>query len=470
MRKPDRFIGFIEMEGKNVPYEFDADAFKLKLYYPTPDEAREHIFDGFLSFDQSSEKKHEWIPSDNFIASLAGGNTVIFNVRNSPASFCGYKTYDVNWYYLYSGDKVQADGIRICGREINYFYPPQNALKSSITFSEDRRKITEMEVHSNGASEIECGSFTINGHEIHVSGAAVATFHHQSSTPMDAKSYLYAESMSSFDLETAIRLVWVLKSFIMYVTYRSNVVFDTIDVFERNEEGLRNYIGVLAFPQEENDESHEKAAERIIGYNKLTEKSALLMKTIQDNQLSFQHLCKSIDDRRHYPSSRIIMLLSAFEREFRNIYGQDVGRSEDYTQLKIEVISCLEQMRSGEHGNRRKYMKQIINLVENSDNNYGENVKKALLDCIDVMAPFINIRYDGQIEELISDIASRMNILRNGIAHSRLDLEIEAIHLADIRIIEELLYAIRMKSMGFDALLIKRAINDLFHENFAFEK
>ena len=52
-----------------------------------------------------------------------------------------------------------------------------------------------------------------------------------------------------------------------------------------------------------------------------------------------------------------------------------------------------------------------------------------------------------------------MNTVRNGIAHSRLDLNLEAVHLSDLKIIEELL----------DTKSIQIGIKRLFGERISIE-
>ena len=60
-----------------------------------------------------------------------------------------------------------------------------------------------------------------------------------------------------------------------------------------------------------------------------------------------------------------------------------------------------------------------------------------------------------------------MGEFRNGIAHSRLDLHFEAIHLSDIKAVEELLYVMRLKKLQLKPLEIQTAIKDLFLERVA---
>ena len=62
-----------------------------------------------------------------------------------------------------------------------------------------------------------------------------------------------------------------------------------------------------------------------------------------------------------------------------------------------------------------------------------------------------------------------MNTVRNGIAHSRLDLNLEAIHLSDLKIIEELLYAMRLQYLHIGSRSIQIGIKKLFGENIAVE-
>ena len=62
-----------------------------------------------------------------------------------------------------------------------------------------------------------------------------------------------------------------------------------------------------------------------------------------------------------------------------------------------------------------------------------------------------------------------MNTVRNGIAHSRLDLNLEAVHLSDLKIIEELLYAMRLQHLRVDTKSIQIGIKRLFGERISIE-
>ena len=75
------------------------------------------------------------------------------------------------------------------------------------------------------------------------------------------------------------------------------------------------------------------------------------------------------------------------------------------------------------------------------------------------MLPFIRRKYVNNYEEAVDGISERMGTVRNGIAHSRLDFKIDAIHLSDLRIVQEILYVIRLKNMHLSTKEIQKAIN-----------
>ena len=128
------------------------------------------------------------------------------------------------------------------------------------------------------------------------------------------------------------------------------------------------------------------------------------------------------------------------------------------------MIKLIEEFAETLSGKQKKYAKGFAKGIKNNDSSYGDNLKFALEDCKSIMEPFITRRFEGSYEEIINDISININEIRNGIAHSRLDLELEARNLVDIQFVEEMLYAIRLKKMGIDNAVIKKAINELFGE------
>lgn len=117
----------------------------------------------------------------------------------------------------------------------------------------------------------------------------------------------------------------------------------------------------------------------------------------------------------------------AFKREYRNLYRQEIDRTQEYIEVKKDVLECLEELKENNSGKKREYIRKFANKIKKAENDFGD----------------------------------RMNELRNDSAHGNIDLEIKPIHVSDFSILEELLYAMRLKAMKVDVINIRRAIKSL---------
>lgn len=470
MKKPERLVGYLKLNDSNCAFEFNDTDFTLSLYPQNANEDNiKSVFDGIAGFNY---KEHKWIETLRLTGVTSSGNNIIFNVQDIPSSFNGFKVYDVNWYFCYR-DTIKSDsieGFRIKGLEVDLFYPPQRALETKINFSEENHKISGVQVSSGDNSDCSyCGKYRlIKGIDANIELSAYATIHTGTAVnPIDAESVMVTSFSVPVDLDTLIMAYYNTVRFFEYVTYRNNITIDSVDIFFTNENGLRQYDGILVFPNQKNTETDKNVKKRIIGYNFLLNKTSKIFALLNKNKIGFGHICKSIDDTRHYPVSRTIMILTEFEREYRNIYGTDYNRSEEYLDVKNNIVDLISNYLREQHGKRRKYVKQLSRYIADRDNSFEDNVRYALNDCEDIMDIFIKRKYSDNYKSAVDDIAFRVGELRNGIAHSRLDLKLKAISLSDIKIIEELTYAICLKKCGIKSQECKKAINALFGEQFA---
>lgn len=470
MKKPDRLVGYLKLNNSDCAFEFNDENFTLSLYPPTVNNYDiESVFEGITGFNY---KEHKWIENVKLIGITSAGNNIIFNVQDMYSSFNGFKVYEVNWYFCYK-DTIKPDsieGFRIKGLEIDLFYPPQRTLKSEINFSEENHRISGVQVSSVDNSNCSyCGKYRLaKGIDANIELSAYTTIHTDTAiNPISAESVMVTYFSVPIDLNTLIMAYYNTVHFFEYVTYRDNITFDSVDIFFNNKDDLRQYDGILVFPIRKDTETHKNVKKQIIGYDTLLNKTAKIFTLINKNKIGFSHICKSIDDTRHYPISRTIMILTEFECEYRNIYGTDYNRSKVYIVVKDDIVNLINNYLKGQHGKRRQYVKQFSKYVADRDNSFETNVKFALNDCVDIMDIFVKRKYIGNYKTAVEGIASRMGELRNGIAHSRLDLKLKPIFLADIKIIEELTYAIRLKKIGVKTQKCQKAINALFREQFA---
>lgn len=467
MKIPERIVGFLELQDTKFPFEFDKDRFELRLYYPTEDNIYEKFFEGVKSFGIKL-KEHKWIDRITIEGRTSERYLIYFGTLDNPSSYNGYRTYKIDWYYITDDDEELINEIRFYGREINYFYNPSRAFQQKVKYKgKQYLQVESMSVQTVDCEALRGGSYLSGDVTVEILCDSYAIMHHQASAPLDSKSYIRLKFSNKINLEAMIDKARDVKNFFKYVNYRTNIDIDDISTYIAVEDGKVRNCGKLVFKKECKEERNEKANERIIRAEYINEHIADILEAIDCGEMPFGHFCDSIEDMSYYPISRIIMILAAFEREFRNIYGQDVKRSDDYKDIKERIIKLIEDYATECTGKRKKYVKDFAKGIRNSDSSYGDKFKYALEDCKDIMEPFVTRRFEGTYEEIIEDVSMSVNGLRNGVAHSRLDMELEARHLTDIKFVEEMLYVIRLKKSGIEDSIIQKSINELFRENIA---
>ena len=462
---PKRIVGFLTIEGKKLPFELDKEKFELRLYQPTESDTYEQIYEG-IKFYGAKTKEHKWADRITLKGNTAEDYTIYVNTVDSYSSYHGFRIYRVYWYYLTDEDPENLDEIRFSGREINFFCDPARTFVSKVVCKdENKTAVKSLSVQTVECEDWDCGHYSAGDVLIEVSCATTATLSFHSEIPMESKSTLRLKFSKGVSLEETISIARNVTNFVTYICYRNNCQYSDISTFIKDQDGKVRNCGKLVFNVPNNEETNEKAKERIIKVDYLGIHTADILSAIGCEKLSYGHICDSIKNMSHYPVSRIIMVLAAFEREFRNIYGQDVRRSDDYKNTKAEAVKLLKDYAVTLTGKKKKYVKGFADGIANSDSSYGDNLKYALEDCKSIMEIFVTSHFNGNYEEIIDDVSTSVNGLRNGVAHSRLDLELQARHLADVKIVEEMLYVIRLKHIGVDENTVKKAINDLFREN-----
>lgn len=462
MKIPNRVLGFVDFNGEKLPFEFNKKEFVLSLYYISEEESRKHYFDGFRK-GKVDPKEHKWIDKLIINGRTSEGYAICFRTQDSSSTYNGYYTYNIDWYYIYDKPIELVDEIRIFGVDIDYFYDSTRLLNDNIKYNIDTDLTLKLISANIGkVGDLYCGEYDVEENHIRFSCSSNVKIHESSNTALKAESFLKVEISKSTNIERIVGIVSTISCFIMYVCYRRNIYFSNIKTYFTDESGIKRDCGILVFNKNVEFENCDKDYKRIIKAEYLNNHTADLIRAIENEEITLEHICKSVDDRLHYPISRIIMILSAFEREFRNIYGQDTDRAEEYIKAKGEIVEIILKHADKLSGKRRKYYKSIAKLVKDSDLSYGDKFKHALSDCKNIMEPILTGYFEGEYEKIVDDVSESVNKLRNEIAHNSLDCDIEARNLVDIFIVEEMLYVIRLKKVGIEDLFIKRILNELF--------
>ena len=474
MKEPERLIGFVNYDDAEIAFEFDADEFELNLY-PQKELWKKYVRPSYvLSRHPMDLTKHEWIPENRIYRTTSAGQQIIFSVQGNPGSYHGFLSFQVNWYFCcYEGmDENTISGFSIGGDTVNSFYSPWVALDQKHEYDQELNT-TKLVVSSSKSPAASCGEYMVTDN-IHAKIEVDA--YPQSGLgdyerPISANSRFITGFSEPVTIDTVIKAFEYTLRFFLYATYRANVGINKADLFVLNDKSVRQYWGILVFQQNELPEKNKDAKHHLIVYSDLKEKTALLFEAIKSEHISLQHICSNYDATHSYPISRVIMVLAAFERIYGHIHGKDTNRSEEYLETKAKVVELIEKLRNDSIGKRRKKAaKTLRDFVFNRDSGFSDNTVYALKDCGEIMKPFVKKRYKGEYLDVVEEIGDRIGVVRNGVAHCKLDFELEAIHLADIKIIEELLYAMQLKHIGLTTHECHKAIGRLFRENIYFKE
>lgn len=460
MKKLSRLVGFIKYKDVSYPFEFNEEDFELNLYPKTEEDRLQNIDPEEIFKEHNS---NTWIQRIKIEGTTAEGYYIVFSVLDNPSNYNGFISFNVNWYVCLNekNNLNTINGFAVTGKEIDYFFPPSRDLTPHYDNS-------SMSVTHRRNGSMSCGRYkTAENINVSIDVCTYATIYFDTGEkPIVASSQMIITFMDLISIEALIKAFNNLRLFIKYVTYRQNADLLSANIFYTEPDGQKRDVGILVFPKKHEEEKDKKVNRHVIGYDILGEKTAELMEIIDSQIIGIEHICEKVEDWKSYPASRFILILAAFEREYRNIYGQNSNRSEDYEVVKKEIIGLVEDYRKDKSGSHKKYAAEIKRFIEKKEIGFAENVKHALEDNEKVMRFFVSYDYRDNYEIVIKDISKRVGELRNSLAHNKLYFKFCPQHLKDIRVIEELIYAMRLKNLPVDEDKIKKAIANLFKKGF----
>lgn len=472
MKIPDRLVGFVEYDNNEIAFEFDQNEYVINLY-PPRDLWRQYSRPAYVfGKNKVDYTVHEWIPENRLIGTTSAGFHVMFYIQDHPSIYSGFLSFRVHWYFLctksMAGKKFQ--GFSLMGDTIDAFFSPSIAIEQKHEF-DDAHNMPRFVVSSTSSPTMKCGRFDVTdtiSASLEVDAISYASLGNYEQ-PIYAKSKFITTYSEPTTIETIIETFQTLIRFFIFITYRSNVSFEKLDLFVIDDNKKRDYQGIIVFPPIHDGETNLDARRHLVVYGDIKERASIIINDIRTGHLSIQHICDSYDATHTYPISRVILILAAFERLYGSIYGKDTDRSAVYIETKEQVVKLIEQYVNACTGKQKGYAKTLKKFVENRDSSYASNMIYALRDCKDIMIPFVSRRYKGDYDEVVEHLGNRIGEIRNGVAHCKLDFELEPIHLSDIHIVEELFYAVELKHTGLSTRECQYAINRLFREHIYFK-
>lgn len=472
MEESKRLMGYVKYNNIDFPFEYDNSSFSIYLYPPTQEIWNEY-YDPFYQVDfLNNNQDQEHKSSINISGITSSKDSIHLNIRNNLKINNGFLEFYVNWYAIFQDDFDinNIDGYKTYGNEIDLFYPPKTDYKASIKLAEDKSGFSELSFYAVKEESESCGKYIINN-EVSLLLEVVSChkyYPYSWTNPLKSFSCLISTFSNSVGIEIVVKSYQNLREFLQYITYRKNIALNRIYIFS-NSKDKEVTCGSITFNNNYIEEISNELKDRVIKYKQLKENTARIFGSINSKQLCLDRLVDSIENINKYNRSRVFMVISEFEGEYSNTIERDTIQTDKYEEINEEIINLLSEYNKNKKGAKRKHVKSIIRIIKKLDNNLQQNVKSALIYTESIMRPFCNYSEEGTYSDIIKNISSRINAIRNLIAHGKLDFKMSLINLKDVEIIEKLIYAIRLKKIGVNEADIKKAINDLFLCNIAFD-
>lgn len=139
----------------------------------------------------------------------------------------------------------------------------------------------------------------------------------------------------------------------------------------------------------------------------------------------------------------------------------------------MEALDGLIEQKTGKV---KKYLSTFRKRVAADENSLSDRLLSVIKDCKTIMKPFLIYElgkgYNVPVDEItpLEDVASKMNTLRNDMAHGNLDIQFDKWHIFGFAIIETLLYAMRLKALGIDERKIQEGLIQVMGYNFSLDR
>lgn len=359
--------------------------------------------------------------------------------------------------------------VSFLGPEINIVHP----VNQSICFSYDPAIVS-----SEGIFSVTTKSFDVTStipQEFDVDGRKVKVFFSISRklSLNVLESPILLESAMAFDFEETndydflVRLWFIAKEFLSFLCYRNNVYIKSAIVSSKTQdEKYQSFATLTLVNQVKDKELYALKQNRCIMQSMIAGHEGQILTDIACGSLYTRHLPKTYKDGRRIDAARFIMITAAFEWEFRRIYPDGVPKKKEITLIENEATEALKKLIDSSTGKLKNKYKFLSKLIK-SDSLQTELVKIGK-DFDPIIGNFGKHLYKLNEDELsYSEMGERLSRQRNNFAHGNLDKDFIGKALLDLIYLEYVVYAMQMKHYGIDDANIRKAINELFHLNYA---
>lgn len=460
------FNGYITFREEVFPFTFHKNTITILPY--SLEKWNELSGEWFYrDFDKHDNKK--WLDKIILDGITDKREGVKFFVTDNPAFYNGYYSFKVEFLYVYNHKKDVDEmediiGIKFSGPEFNYLYDISGYITSDFETKDNKFHKFNLELSSKEDKKL--GKFRWHSYSVSVSGGFSWRKNNDAYSPLEVNSIIRLELSSiCTDLYKIIDLVNIQKQVMFFMTYRKNITFNKIEMYNYTSDGLRKNVGNLyIFTENSVCENDIKNLKKIIDLQDINENFAKLYKMVIDNKIYMNHICEDMHQRNKYYPSRMLSILIAFEHTYNSFHKDKIIVNDDFEYIRKMTLDYLESEKKNFTGKKKDKIRKMINSISKLKLDYGEYLKNALLDNYLILKPFILKQYEVKnAKPVISSCSKRINKIRNSMAHGILDINFKPINSRDIHIIEYLIYCMILREMKISDDVIMDKLKKIFN-------
>ncbi|MFA6815667.1 MAG: hypothetical protein WCS73_05160 [Lentisphaeria bacterium] len=443
-----------QLNYSNVDCLFVFDGKELRLIFPK---------------DKRSKNNMQWISTspemnESYLIGKCNenGHTLIFIIKQGDEIGCENSVLLVKIvaYIDCKDDREEIGRITFSSPEINYIHPVNQLYNYSI---DEKKGVFSLTTLGNDSTTTKKQTFKVNDANIQVQFGLSKRFSKKiGEIPISLNSVMSFEFDMTKDYAFIMKLWYIAKEFIQFLCYRKNVFLPIAELFAPDEGGKQKKFATLYVLDETGDSEPETSKKgRPIKQEYISGFEGKILRDIADNRLYTRHLPNTFESRKHKDVAQFIMIITAFEWEFRRAYPDGIPKKEATIKVETNATKAIQSLIESSTGKLKKKYKSLKKLIKSDS--LSNEIEKIGKDFAEVIGKFGKELYHKNKENLVySEIGKRLAFQRNHFAHGDLDEEFIGQSLTDLLYIEYVVYVMQLRFYGIDDINIERSTNELF--------
>lgn len=391
-------------------------------------------------------------------------DAIIFHNHNLD-SICLVSTFRIFGIIEFKHNEKRIDALNIYAKELDYIY-------------DSRRVLSDLRYDKKGNMDILIKPFDeVNSEKKQIKLKNIIFDYSfeikREISTKDINNYFTANAMLKCewnslldDYELIYNIIMSCYTFISYLYYRQNINLNSIELLSRDKEGRYLGIGQMSIYVNDIVEPEEDYVKKYyIDYNFIKNIDDRILQAIIDQKIFTRHIPENEIKRNKITPQSFVIISSAFEWEFSQLFPEGVKHREGKTNKIEEIKKDLVQLSSNYNKGKKKIIDKIL------ENAGKDNLESKLIYTNEKLknTSEIFLQYLCNLNNIENKnkIFTNLQRLRNDFAHGNMNIDIDSDGFVGIIYLERLVYIMQLKRFGLDDKNIKMSINKLFGSNLA---